>query len=259
MELKMNLNGTQVLDRTFNILEIIAANKNGLCLSEIVDKLDLSKSTTYRILNALCERGFIEKHPDKKYKLGLKLIEISSIYLNDIELKTEAKPYLWEITKKFGLPVHLAIRDNQDIIYIDKVDIQNNIRMYSQIGKRIPLYCSGLGKALLSGLDSDSLLRLANNINFIKLTTNTIDNKDTFINQINSVKNEGWALDNEEYEAGIRCLASPIYDYRGHVIAAISISGPSSILKKSEDKENGQFITEFASKISRRMGFIKKN
>jgi DNA-binding IclR family transcriptional regulator len=172
----MNQSGTQVLDRTFDILEMIAEDKSGIGLSDIVLRLKLSKSTVHRILTALCTRGFIEKTPDKTYKLGLKMLEISSVYLNDIELKTEARAYLLEITKKIGFPVHLAIRDDMNVVYIDKVDIQNNIRIYSQIGKRVPLHCTALGKILLSDIPERELMIILDNIEFEKFTEKTVLN-----------------------------------------------------------------------------------
>ncbi|MEN8905727.1 MAG: IclR family transcriptional regulator [Clostridiales bacterium] len=256
----MNQNGTQVLDRTFDILEIIAGEKNGLSLSDITNSMNLSKSTVHRILSTLCNRGFTEKTFDKKYKLGLKMLEFSSTYLNDIELKIEARSFIWDLTKKMGMPVHLAIRENMDVVYIDKVDVKNNIRIYSQIGKRVPVYCTALGKTLLGDMPKSELLPIFHNIKFYQYTEKTVINEMELLIQVETAKFNGWSLDDEEHELGIRCIAAPIYDYRGCIIAAISISGTNYMLKKEDDFKNGNYIAKVALDISKRIGYgITKN
>jgi IclR family transcriptional regulator, KDG regulon repressor len=247
--------GVQVLDRACDILELISLERDGLGVTEIANKTGLHKSTVHRILASLAERGFVENNQNKGvYKIGLKLIEISSVYLNSIELKTEARPYLWELMTKLNQPTHLAILDGIDAVYIDKVEIMNNIRLYSQIGRRIPVYCSALGKCLLSGLSDIELYKATGKINFEKITEHTIDNSKELLMQIKKVKTLGWAVDNEEHDIGIRCIAAPVFDYRGKVIAAVSIAGPSQVISKEKDEETAKLVLEASLKISKRMG-----
>lgn len=252
----MSEKGVQVIDRVFDILELLSVEKEGLGVTDIGKRLGLHKSTVHRILSAMAERGYIEKIPDKSvYKIGLKLVEISSIYLNSVELKTEARPYLWELTSKMNQTTHLAILDGIDAVYLDKVDVIQNMRLYSQIGRRIPVYCSALGKSLLSGLPDGKLTELLARCKFIKYTENTILNKEEVFKQIIRTRSKGWSVDDEEHEAGIRCIASPIYDYTRKVVAAISISGPSAVIAPEKEEEIGQWVRDTALKISLRLGY----
>ena len=250
--------GSQLIDRLFDILELLSLEKSGLGVTEIGHRTGLHKSTVHRIVNAMAQRGYIEKAAAANaYKIGPKLVEISSIYLNSVELKTEARPYLNELTGRLGQPSHLAILDGADAVYIDKVDVENNIRLYSQIGRRIPVYCSGLGKCLLSGLTDNEIQEIVSRCSFEKYTANTID-KDEFLRQVGNVRADGWAVDNEEHEEGIRCVAAPVYDYRGKIIAAVSITGPNTAIAPEMDSETGALVKDIAYKISRRMGFKYK-
>jgi IclR family KDG regulon transcriptional repressor len=253
----MSEKGSQLIDRLLDILELLSLEKDGLGVTEIGKRTGLHKSTVHRIVNALAERGYIEKVPDRSaYKIGLKLVEISSIYLNSVELKTEARPYLNELTAQLGLPSHLAILDGKDVVYIEKIDVVNSIRLYSQIGRRVPAYCTALGKCLLYGLHERDLQDILSNCSFEKLTEKTLA-KDRLIQQIREVGVNGWAVDNGEHEEGIRCVASPVYDYRRKIIAAVSVSGTASVAAPERDREIGGFMRETALKISERMGYNK--
>jgi IclR family KDG regulon transcriptional repressor len=248
--------GIQVIDRALDILELLAFEREGLGVTEIGNRLGLHKSTVHRILAAMGERGYIEKLADTgRYKIGIKLVELSSARLNSVELKTEARGYLWQLTSKLNATTHLAILDGTDAIYIDKVDVVNNIRLYSQIGLRIPVYCSALGKSLLSGLSDEELENIVSKCSFKRFTGRTITNKEELIKQVRAVRSKGWSVDDEEHDEGIRCLASPVYDYRGKVIAAVSVSGPNAILSAENDEANGSIVCETALNISKRLGY----
>lgn len=252
----MQEKGIQVIDRAFDILEILSIEKDGLGVTEIANRLGLHKSTVHRILSAMLKRGYIQKiNPKGVYKLGLKLVEISSVYLNNVELKTEAMPYLRELTSKLGQTAHLAILDGGDAVYIDKVDVVNNIRLYSQIGRRIPIHCSGLGKCLIAGLPDVEIQELLSNYKFARFTSNTITTKEELLRQVGKVRKTGWAIDDEEHDEGIRCIAASVFDYRDKIIAAISVSGSSSSISRERDEEVGSLVLETALKISERMGY----
>lgn len=250
------MKGVQVIDRALDILELLSIEREGLGVTEIGVKLDINKSTVHRIVTALTERGYIEKDTSKLvYKLGLKFVELSSMYLNNVELKTEARTYLWELTNKLGLTTHLGILDGIEIVYIDKIDIVSSRRLYSQIGKRIPIYCSALGKAILSSIGDKECNMLLSECSFEKFTTNTLNNKEEVIKQIQYNKRHGWFIDDEEHEEGIRCLAAPIYDYMNKVVAAISISGANTLISYENQNDIGIMLVETSKKISKRLGY----
>ncbi|NLY74499.1 MAG: IclR family transcriptional regulator [Firmicutes bacterium] len=251
-------NKVQTIERTLDIIELLATAKEGLGVTEIGRKIGLHKSTVYRLLNALAKRGYIEKDPkNSTYKIGLKFIEISGLFLKKLELKTEALPYMRKLAEIIGQPVHLAILEGTEVIYIEKVELVNSIRMYSQIGKRVPAYCSAIGKILLAGLNPEALREVLENIKFERLTPNTITTKKELLRELESVKEKGWAVDNEEHEPDIRCIAAPIIDYTGKIIAAVSVSGESRIINPESDFEIAGHVVETAASISKRMGYIQ--
>ena len=132
----MKENSVQTLDRTLDIIELLATVPNGMGVTEIGQKLGLHKSTVYRLINALVKRGYLEKEQSTGlYKIGLKFVEISSLHLQQIELKTEAVPYMRNLSELTGQVTHLAILDETEVVYIEKIDVIQSLRMYSQIGK----------------------------------------------------------------------------------------------------------------------------
>ena len=249
----------QTLDRALDIIELLSTEHESLGVTEIGQRLGLHKSTVHRLLSALAERGYIDK--DEKYgayKLGLKFIEISSLFLNTLELKTEAQPYLRRLAETVGQPVHLAILSGGEAIYIDKVEAVNSIRMYSQIGRRVPVYCSAIGKVLLSGLEPGRLDAVLNGMEICSYTDNTVKTKDELLKHINRTRELGWAIDDEEHEHGVRCIAAPVFDYTGRVIAAVSVSGDKRVINRDRDEEINRYVTDTAWNVSKRMGYIKK-
>jgi IclR family KDG regulon transcriptional repressor len=256
----MDGKGVQTLDRALNIIELLSVENEGIGVTEIGMRLSLHKSTVHRLLNALAQRGYIEKDEKRgNYKLGLKFIEIGSLRLNQIELKTEAVPFLRRLAELVRQPVHLAILRGHDAVYIEKIEPIQSIRMYSQIGKRIPLYCSALGKVLLSGLDKDTYETLIPGISFQSFTPNTRTDEGSLRAAVELVRERGWAQDNEEHELGIRCVAAPIHDYTGRIIAAMSIGGDKGVITPERDEENARLVMETAEQISKRMGYIIKS
>lgn len=247
----------QSIDRALSVLEALTGEREGLPLTRIAQRVGLHKSTAHRLLGTLCARGYAEKLPNGDYRLGRRVVELASIYLNQLELKTEARPHLRKLLELTTQPVHLAVLEGMESIYIDKMETVNSIRMYSQIGLRTPAYCTGVGKALLSGTPEEELEALLRRTEFTRFTPNTIMDVSELMKDIKRVRRKGWASDNEEHELGIRCVASPIYDYRGEVVAAVSTSGVMRVLEPDRDAEIAQYVTACAREISSRMGYKK--
>ncbi len=249
----------QSIDRAFDILEVLATQKDGLGVTEIARRVGLHKSTVHRLLTSMASRGYIEKNDtNNSYRLGLKLVELCSLYLNSLELKTEAQPYLRKLSALTGQPVHLAIADDGEAVYIDKIESFNTIRMYSAIGKRIPLYCTAVGKVLLMGMEDWEIRELFKDKEFIPHTANTLRKIEELMDEIQKVREGGWAVDNEEHEEGIRCIAAPIYDYRNEIIAGVSTSGLKTIFTPDRDEEIAGYVVDAAVNISKRMGYNLK-
>lgn len=254
----MKEQNVQTLDRTLDIIELLATSQQGMGVTEIGLKLQLHKSTVHRLINALVQRGYIEK--DQKtgiYKIGLKFVEISSLHLHQLELKTEAAPIMRHLAEMTGLVTHLAILDETDVVYIEKVDVVQSFRLYSHIGRRIPVYCSALGKVLLSGQSAARQKQVLQSINYIPYTENTIQDQEALLTELKKTNQRGWAVDDEEHEPGIRCIAAPVKDFTRKVIAGLSISGDRSILSKQQEERISSMVVEAAEAISKRLGFIQ--
>lgn len=255
----MKENSVQTLDRTFDIIELLATAPKGMGVTEIGQKLGLHKSTVFRLINALVQRGYLEKDQNTGlYKIGLKFVEISSLHLQQIELKTEAAPFMRHLTEVTGQVTHLAILDETEVVYIEKIEVIQSLRMYSQIGKRLPVYCSALGKAILAGQNSDYQERIAKKMDYTRHTENTITNPGEFMNELEKTRQRGWAIDNEEHEPGIRCIAAPIKDFTGKVIAAISITGSKAVIIPEKDEYYSKLVVDAAANISKRLGYFAK-
>lgn len=248
----------QTLDRALKIIELLALHGEGFGVTEIGQRVGLHKSTVHRLLSHLVSQGYIEKDEARPvYTLGLKFIELASLRLNQVELKTEASPYLRKVAAALGQPVHLAILDDLEAVYIEKIEPQAHLRMYSQIGKRIPLHCSALGKCLVADLGAEALGQLAGRLTYERFTDRTRTTPSEFVAEVTLARSRGWAVDDEEHEPGIRCLGAPIRDFTGRTVAALSASGAA--LTVDRDPEVSRLVMEAAEAVSRRLGWLGKN
>ncbi|MDF2614630.1 MAG: transcriptional regulator, IclR family [Clostridia bacterium] len=244
----------QTVDRALQLLEIVSEYPQGLSTKELENLLELNKVTTHRLLATLENRGFLERR-GSNYIVGLKMVELSSMKLNNIELKTEADPYLRQLVNILKLPVQMAICEQSEAIFIEKIQTVNSFRMYCQIGKRIPLYCSGVGKVLLMQEEDETILAKLSKITFEKFTPNTLETPMQVLEEIRVARKNGYAIDNAEHESDIFCIAAPIYDYRGKIIAAISIAGESKTFIEQPTDECITLVKQTAMDISARLGY----
>ncbi|MBG0790035.1 MAG: IclR family transcriptional regulator [Desulfovibrionaceae bacterium] len=246
----------QTLDRAFDIVELLSRETGGLNLTEIASRMSLNKSTAHRILASLQERGYVEKREQGKvYRLGLELIELSSAFLNSLELKTEAQPILNQLSRQSGQTVFMAIMREGDVVYIDKVEAFNSLRRYKIIGKRMPLYATSLGKSLLTGLTDAEIVKLYRNKPFKQITDHTIDNVHDLLKEVELTRRRGWAHDNQENELGTMCVGAPVYDYRNMVIAAVSVAWEIEGQPDLDLKRLAALVVEATQEISHRMGY----
>lgn len=245
----------QAVDRALDIIEVLATEPEGLGVTEIAQRVELHKTTAHRLIGTMTIRGYLEKTEDGRYKIGLKLIGAVSCYINSLELQTEARPYLAQITADLGLTAHLGVLDGDKVVYVEKMDVISSVKLYSQIGLHVPAQCSSLGKCILAKYSKEELRDVMSNCDFINYTSNTITDADALYDEVMKVRDRGWGMDNEEYKAGHRCIAAPIYDYRGDIIAAVSASGSSNILTEKRFKEISAYLMGISKEISRTMGY----
>lgn len=246
----------RVVDRVFDIIEQIAASGTPMSLSDIAKATGMSKSTVHRLLASMCTRHYIEKNADNTYSIGYKLMETVSLHINSLELLTEAKPFLGSLMRDLHLTAHMGILDGCDVIYLEKMDNYPNTRLYTQVGFRSPAYCSSMGKCLLSCLSGAELEDTLYACDFKRYTPNTITDIHEFKRHLRVVRRQGWAMDNEEYQLGHRCIGAPVYDYRGTPVASISASGSISQLSDDTLESVIHEVKQAAAKLSQKLGYI---
>ena len=242
------------------ILSVLGECPQGLNLGDLSIKIDLSKGTIHRLLSTLAYLDYVRQDAEtKKYNLGFKLVELGNRLLSHIDFRTEARPFLVSLAERTKETVHMAILDREEVLYIDKVEASyypTGLRMASMLGSRIPAHCSAVGKVLLAALPEKKLETLIKNKGLSKRTENTITEPEKLKAHIQIVIKNGFAVDNEENEIGVRCIAGPIHDQRGELISAISISVPASRVQPRDLKTRlKDLVIETALNISRKIGY----
>lgn len=238
----------QSVDRALEILNILQHEPQGAGATYISEKLEVSKSTAYRLLSSLLNKGFVKQNPDnQKYSLGLRLISLGESVIEQLDLRETAAPFMEYLVNKTGETVHLVIHEGNEIVYIDKKESKETIRMFSNIGKRAPMHCTGVGKAILAHLPVEKIQEIVEQKSLTKYTDNTITNYENLLEHLREIRLSGVSIDDEEHEKGIKCVASPILNYRNEVVAGISVSGP---LMRMDDN-NIKFIIEEVIRVSK--------
>lgn len=223
----------QTIDRAINIIEYISKNQN--CrLIDMCNYFNLNKSTLHGILSTLEYHGFINKDSkNATYKLGAKLFELGKIYEENLSIKKVAKPYIVKLAQKFSETVHIAVLNESRVLYVDKEESVHSLRMASKVGTTDPILTTAIGKAIISTLPENKLNILLDSIELDEEEKKVVD-LERIKKELEIIGEKGYALDLEELEAGLNCIAVPIRNGIGEAIAAISISIPSSRLTKEK-------------------------
>ncbi|BCK33036.1 Transcriptional regulator KdgR [Vibrio cholerae] len=213
--------------KVFSILQALGEQKE-IGVSELSQRLMMSKATTYRFLQTMKSMGFVAQEGEAdKYKLTLKLFELGAKSLEYVDLIELADKEMRYISEQTNEALHLGSLDENAIIYIHKIDSGYNLRMQSRIGRRNPLYSTAIGKVLLAERDEQFVRDTLEGVEFIKHTDRTLENVEQLLEELALVRTQHYAEDNEEQEPGLRCIAAPVYDRFGNVIAGLSMSLPT--------------------------------
>jgi DNA-binding IclR family transcriptional regulator len=237
------------------IVEILASKADGgISLSELSSLINMPKSSTHRYLVTLQELGLAERKDGDRYYLGAKVIEIAGAFLAKSDLRNESQVVMNELAKETGETIHLAVPSGREVVYISKIESPHALGMSSHIGSRLPMYCTSLGKAILAFSNPD-LLEAVLLEDLETRTTHTKISPTALRAELVNVRSQGFALDNEENEPGIRCVGAPVLDYSGKAIAAISISGPCERITLERAEQLGPLLWESTRRVSRRWGY----
>jgi len=246
----------KVLDKSLSVLENLLREGSPMSVTELSEGLGIYPSTVHRMLDTLKYWGYVEQDPDtQKYRLGLKVVELGMAKLHQMDIVKESSLYLKELATKCNETVHLGVLEEGEVLYLAKEESSQTIRMVSYIGRRAPIHCTALGKVLLAYLPEEERKKILDKKGLPRLTENTITDEGKLGKELFKVKEQGFALDRGEHEKDIRCIAAPIRNYQGKVIAAVSVSIPA--FRIDADKQNNlkKALIQTSKKISKRLGY----
>jgi DNA-binding IclR family transcriptional regulator len=238
------------VERAVSILEILANSKRGLSLAQVSRELKLPKSSAHCLLLTLERLGYLRRSDEThRYTFGLKLFALANITLMRIDLRAQAAPLLSALMQKLRMTLHLAILERGEAVLIEKLEPPNLHKLATWIGKRMDVHCTGVGKALIAHLPQEELDHLVRERGLPRHNENTIVSIQKLGEQLAQVRRIGYALDNEEDEIGLRCVACPVLDQNGKPIAAISVAGTTSQI-------TGDNLTLLADELKRAASHI---
>ncbi|MCM8818845.1 MAG: IclR family transcriptional regulator [Candidatus Omnitrophica bacterium] len=244
-----------LLEKGIEVFEKLK-EENFMTFVQLQRKLNIPKTTLYRILKTLIDKNFVI-YQDKKYKLGYSFLSYANKILSEIQLREITSPYLKELCKKTGETIELIIPYNDEILYIDKIESPQSIKLVAQIGSKYKtLHASAPGKILLA-YDEGVFKNFMSKKKLKKITPKTITNKGKLIEEIEKIKKEGWAYDIGEARIDVIRIAAPIFDYDGEIIGIISIAGPSYRIKREKIKNFGKILKGVCYEISKKIGYEK--
>lgn len=246
--------GVQSVARIFHLIEVLATHPAGASLQQLAGEAGLAKSTAHRLLGSLVALGYaMQDGVSGKYRLTLKMFEISSGIVNSMDVMSVAKVHLERLAQRTGEAVHLVIRDAQDIVYIYKTE-SGPMRMSSRVGLRSPLYCTGVGKAILATLPPEEAEEVLHKSILKKLTSRTIVDYESLRAQLDEVRQCGYAIDDEENELGVRCVAVAIPGPGGKADSAFSISGLAPYMSHERIRRIAALALDTRADILRDLG-----
>ena len=242
-------------DRVLAILELLAAEPQGLTLSQISDKLGIARSSTHGLVHTLLRRGYLN-HEDagkKTFRLGVRLIQLGLNVGDRLELRAAARPFLERLVSATHDTALLVVPDRGELLYVDKlVSHSRDVRTDPRASARRPLHCSALGKALLAALDDDSVAVAAAQLGLPRATGFSITKLDDLLRDLAETRRRGYSIDRQESVLGVCCTGAPVRDYTGRPVASISLS---TIREFFEPDESGPVVEKAAVDISQAMGW----
>lgn len=242
----------QSLARGLKILDLLDQAPDGLGITELAEALGVDKGSASRLVATLAQYGYAERDPiTRRYHLGPQVVSLSRSVLTRLPLREAARPFLRQLMERSGECAHLAILAQGKALYIDQVESPATLRVNAAVGTMNPLHCTALGKILLAfgNLEIPSPLET--------FTANTITDPGVLQRRLDEIRLLGYAVDDEEFDPGVRCIAAPVFDFRGKAAGAIGISGPSTRMTTDRLPELAAVVMEIGKSLSERMAFTR--
>lgn len=244
------------VDRALTMLEAIAERNGGMTNAELSRKMNIPKSSASYILRVLEHHGFLRRERTTgKYQLGLKVVSLSRGVLSGLDVREIALPILRQLVDRVHLTAHLAILDQGKAVYIEKVEAPGFIKMDTWVGRRMDLHTTSVGKALLAHWPKSESESLIKKLELSRRTPKTITSRHELLHDLARTRTRGFAVDDEENNLGVRCVAAPVFDALGDVIASVGVSGSTSQVDKSSLPKIAEWTKDAARKISQLLGY----
>lgn len=250
---KRNYNITS-LQRGLRLLDLFAKAESGLTATELAKRSGLPVSTLHRFLANLESSGFLTYSSAGTYHLGIACFSLGQAALAQFDVRRVSLPYLQNLNHQTRETVHLTVRHGLSVVYVDKLDSPEPLRIHSRIGASVPLYCTAVGKVLLAYMPLAERETIFPQLEFRRFTPNTVGSLQELQTQLQNVRRAGYACDLEEHELHIRCAAAPIWDYTGAVVASLSITAPAVRMPVTRLRQLAPLIQEAGRAISRGLG-----
>jgi DNA-binding IclR family transcriptional regulator len=257
MKKKSNNYLVPALEKGLMILEKLAKSEELLRVTDIHEQMGIPKTSVFMILSTLETMEYIEKVDDNRYRLTMKIYNIGNEVLAKYDIRKIARPIMETLAEKLRFTVHLGVLSNGRAVYIEKVNGPAFVQFGTKIGQSMPLHSSAIGKVLAAYMDEKSLEDIIESNPLVRATDNTITSQETFKKFLNHVRETGYAIEDEEGEIGVRCIGAPVFNSKGKVIAAISVTGVRNDLHSIQFQEIGSVVKEFGQLISKQLVFEK--
>jgi IclR family KDG regulon transcriptional repressor len=246
----------QSLDRAFSVLEEVARHRDGITLSELSRALGLHTSTLYHVTRTLTGLGYLRTGPDdKRYRMGRGIFQLASACLDEAEICASATPYLEKLAEATGEATHYAIWERRKALILVRHAGPNALQMNERAGTLRPVYCTAIGKALLSGLSPEAYADYTRDIDFEPYTASTLKDPQELRLQVDKARRDGIAFDDCEFNAEVRCMAATVRDFSGKVVGAIGFSGPVWRMSLTDMAEYTSVTRSIAAELSEQFGF----
>lgn len=244
-------------EKALVILETLARSVEPMRLSEIAQLLDYNQSTTLRFLSALMSSGYVAQEPEtQRYYLTYKISRIANLHNSHQNIPGITHPYLVELSQIFSEFACISVEQQLSMVYIDVANTGDQVLMSrQQVGNTAPMHCTGNGKLILSTYDEKRLTQFIEQVGLRQYTPNTITDGERLRAELADIRRAGFAVDNEECELGIRCIAYPIRDYTGQIIAGLSVTGPVGRMQEERIRDRKPEMERIARAISERLGY----
>ena len=249
----------QAVSHALDLLEQFHDDADELGVTELSKRLKLHKNNVFRLLATLESRGYIEQNKaTENYRLGLKALELGQTFIKQMGLLRQAKPILEKMVHECNETCYVAIFKEGYVVYLDMIETDMTVRVVSRVGSRLPAYCTAAGKVHLAFMSEEEIHEIVPSEDLKVYTDTTIKSRSALKKELEEIAQQGFAIDNEELDIGVRCVAAPIRDYTRRIVGSISVSGPT--MRLTEERIQNELIPlvrTSAEELSTRLGFHK--